>query len=245
MLILAFDTTSERGGAAIFRDRACLASLANQGPPNYYSVTLFQIVEQLLRQTDLSLPDIDLFAVVNGPGSFTGIRVGLAAAQGWATVLRRPVKGISALECMVEEARPAGDWVVPLVDARRGEFYLGLFRPKPAGPGKAFTAQGHDHVLKPDAVIRFFEELSRKQSLRSQITCVVRDHDQPALALTAQLAEFARCEVRGPLLQSLAGLALRASEEGSLQFPNQLEAYYIRRSDAEIRAPKGGPQHGQ
>src|SRR2546429_3523592 len=127
MLVLAFDTTSEHGGAAIYRDLERLACARNLGSANY-SVTLFQMVEGLLAQLNLGLRDIELFAVATGPGCFTGIRVGLAAAQGWAQACGRPVRGVSVLEAMVEEARPEAVWAAPVLDARRGEFFVGLFR---------------------------------------------------------------------------------------------------------------------
>ena len=127
MLVLAFDTTSEHGGAAIYRDLERLTCARNQGSANY-SVTLFQMVEGLLAQLNLGLRDIELFAVATGPGSFTGIRVGLAAAQGWAQAFGRPVRGVSVLEAMVEEVRPEAVWAAPVLDARRGEFFIGLFR---------------------------------------------------------------------------------------------------------------------
>ena len=127
MLVLAFDTTSEHGGAAIYRDLERLTCARNQGSANY-SVTLFQMVEGLLVQLNLGLRDVELFAVATGPGSFTGIRVGIAAAQGWAQAFGRPVRGVSVLEAMVEEARPEAVWAAPVLDARRGEFFVGLFR---------------------------------------------------------------------------------------------------------------------
>ena len=127
VLVLAFDTTSEYGGAAIYRDLERLACARNLGSANY-SVTLFQMVEGLLAQLNLGLRDIELFAVATGPGSFTGIRVGIAAAQGWAQAFGRPVRGVSVLEAMVEEARPEAVWAAPVLDARRGEFFVGLFR---------------------------------------------------------------------------------------------------------------------
>src|SRR5207237_9665483 len=87
-----------------------------------------QMVEGVLAQLNLGLRDIELFAVATGPGSFTGLRVGLAAAQGWAQAFGRPVRGVSVLEAMVEEARPEAVWTVPVLDARWGEFCVGLFR---------------------------------------------------------------------------------------------------------------------
>ena len=101
MLILALDTTSEVGGVGIFRDHECLARVANDGPANRYSVSLFYMVDQAIEEAKVrhgvpvrGLADIGLIAVATGPGSFTGIRVGLAAAQGWAKAFGLPVRGV-------------------------------------------------------------------------------------------------------------------------------------------------------
>ena len=142
MLILAFDTTSEKGGVGIFRDTECLASVPNEGPANRYSITLFEMVEQALAQAHLELREIDLYAAANGPGSFTGIRVGLAAARAWGKAFDRRVRGVSVLEAMVNKVRLTSDWAFPILDARRGEFFLGGFRRKPSGTARAPRVAG-------------------------------------------------------------------------------------------------------
>lgn len=83
MLVLSLDTTSEQGGAGIFRGVECLALIPNEGTANQYSVTLFEMVQKALAEARLEPREIELYAVANGPGSFTGIRVGLAAARAW------------------------------------------------------------------------------------------------------------------------------------------------------------------
>lgn len=247
MLVLAFDTTSEHGGVAIYRDLHCLASAANEGPANAYSVTLFQMIDRVLAQARAGqvapprdLADIEFFAVANGPGSFTGIRVGLAAAQAWARAFDRPVRGISVLEAMVEEARPETDWAVPILDARRGEVFLSLFRRRSraaAGDTGAFEAHGEGHVLKPNELGKFLlEQLPADATL----ACLAREQDREAQALARDLAKslpLQACEgksVPGFLVGAMARLALAAQREGRLQYPAELDAYYIRRSDAEL-----------
>jgi tRNA threonylcarbamoyladenosine biosynthesis protein TsaB len=241
VLVLALDTTSEQGGAGIYRDQQCLASVENPGPANLYSVTLFQMVERLLGEARLTLGDIELFAVAIGPGSFTGIRVGVAATQGWASALHRPVKGISVLEAMVEAAQPKTDWAVPILDARRGEVYAGLFRRWP--PQALFQPEGEGFVLKPDALRSFLEELARSAPGRA-VTCVVRQCDRLSEAWRESLpASFHWQSVAGSLVAAMARLALRAGQEGRLQSPAELDAYYIRRPDAELPRPRGSEQH--
>jgi tRNA threonylcarbamoyladenosine biosynthesis protein TsaB len=237
MLILAFDTTSEIGGAGIFHDGECLASLANQGPTNAYSVSLFEMVDRLFEEArnrgcKLSLRDVDLFAVANGPGSFTGIRVGLAAAQAWATAFQRPARGVSVLEAMVDEARPAADFAVPILDARRGEFYLSLYRLVERAGASRFVAEGEGRVLKPEALAAF---LAQRIPGEATSDCVVRAGDRLAQDLVKTLLKSARChQISGTLVTAIARLALRAQSEGEPVSAMELDACYIRRSDAEL-----------
>jgi tRNA threonylcarbamoyl adenosine modification protein YeaZ len=222
MLILAFDTTSENGGAGIFRDSQCLASAAAAeyvtpteraaGSMNY-SVVLFQMVDHLLAQPGLKLRDIELFAVANGPGSFTGIRVGLAAALAWTQAFGRLLCGVSVLEAMVEEEHPETEWALPIADARRGEFFAAVFRPPRLGDRRSAT--GHP-VLRDEAESQFplrgvgepagsrfpvpgvgegflfkqeaLEGLLSILGASGAVTCVARGHDIRAQALLAEMA---------------------------------------------------------
>ena len=237
MLILAFDTTSEIGGAGIFRDAECLASLANQGPANAYAVSLFEMVDRLFDEArdsgrKLSLRNIDLFAVANGPGSFTGIRVGLAAAQAWAKAFERPARGVSVLEAMVDEARPAADFAVPILDARRGEFYFTVYRRAEEAGASRFVAEGEGRVLKPEALAAF---LAENLPSGAALTCLTRAGDRSALELTNTLLKSIRCrQISGTLVAAIGRLALRAQGEGKPPSPAELDACYIRRSDAEL-----------
>jgi tRNA threonylcarbamoyl adenosine modification protein YeaZ len=285
MLILAFDTTSDKGGVGIFRDAECLALLANEGPANRYSIALFEMVEQTLAQVRLGLCDIELFAAANGPGSFTGIRVGLAAARAWGKAFGRKVRGVSVLEALVNKAClgpdwpglgtresglgetsnhlsisnsrlriPEPDWLFPILDARRGEFFVGSFRritdvgASGAGPlaerrsalhsVPAYEPADTGWVLKPNALRAFLEERAGN-ALRAQAgvsaACLVRAHDQAAIALRASLPAFLGWQqIAGPLMDSIAAIA-RREEQSNIPFSDtKLDAYYIRRPDAEI-----------
>jgi tRNA threonylcarbamoyladenosine biosynthesis protein TsaB len=198
------------------------------------------MVDRLLEETrtqqagpPLSLHDIDLFAVANGPGSFTGIRTGLAAAQAWAKVFGRPVVAVSVLEAMVEAAQPETDWALSILDARRGEFFLGSFRRATGGGGNPFVAQGDGLILKPEDLGPFFEERLRAGTAA---TCIVREHDRLAHTLRDSLPKSLRwTDVPGTLLPAIVQLALEAHRQGRVQSPAELDAYYIRRSDAELK----------
>ncbi len=235
MLILTLDTTSEKGGAAIYRQHDCLALIPNEAPANQYSITLFQLAERALAQAGIGFDKVDLFAVANGPGSFTGIRVGVAATQAWAKAFGRPVLGVSILETMVEEARPDSDWAIPILDARRGEFYLGVFRrPKESAAEQGFvpTPERNGWVLNRSVLAAFLRE---QLPAETSVTCITREHDREAGSLQDLLPRPFRWQrVPGVLLGAIARRARAAAQQGKLQSPEELDAYYIRRPDAEL-----------
>jgi tRNA threonylcarbamoyladenosine biosynthesis protein TsaB len=236
MLILAFDTSSEKGGVGVFRDAECLVLVPNEGPANRYSITLFEMVEHALARVHLELRDIDLYAAANGPGSFTGIRVGLAAARAWGKAFDRRVRGVSVLDAMVSKVRLTSDWAFPILDARRGEFFLGSFRRRvselPSATRQEYEPADGGWVLKPELLRAILEE---RLSGGASATCLVRAHDQAAADLRAGLSTRLNWQqVEGTLVDAIARIALR-EEQSSRACPDaKLDAYYIRRPDAEI-----------
>lgn len=129
MLILAFETTAKAGSVALMRDDLLLAeSYQNTGMT--HSQTLLSMAEDMLKNSGLKPQDVDAVAVAEGPGSFTGVRIGVAAAKGFAWGLEIPCYGVSTLEAM---ALNLGIWegiVVCAMDARRNQVYNGVFEAK-------------------------------------------------------------------------------------------------------------------
>jgi tRNA threonylcarbamoyl adenosine modification protein YeaZ len=233
MLILAFDTTSPDGSAVLLRDGEPLGEVRSEGKSNY-SVALFEMVDRVLGEAGVTLDQVELFAAATGPGSFTGIRVGLAAAQAWATAFGRQVSGVSVLEAMVEGAQPQASIAVPLLDARRNEYYLGVFQNEAArtSEGAGFLLAGECQVLAADAVSVFIVDVLR--NVRGHVSIVSRECDKAVLDLRTQLPTAGWIMVPPYLAGPIARVALRAAAEGRLQQPQELDALYIRRSDAEI-----------
>lgn len=241
MRVLAIDTTSEHGGAAVYDGSTRLALVQNEEPASRYAVTLFELVPRALAQARMDYPDIELYAVSNGPGSFTGIRVGLAAAQGWGKAFGRTVKGVNLLEAMVEQARPETDWAVPVLDARRGEFFAGVYQrlAATAGDHHGFEALGPGQLVNPGRLDATLEALNRGGQCRTfgggTIAFLTRTHDLKARSLRESLTQdVCSIELPGTLLDAIASVALRASERGETSSPDDLDACYIRRSDAEM-----------
>jgi tRNA threonylcarbamoyladenosine biosynthesis protein TsaB len=232
-VILAVDTTSEHGGAGLYRGSECLAIVASTEPA-HYAVSLFHLVNELLARAGLALSQVDAFAVADGPGSFTGIRVGIAAVQGWACAFGRPVYGVSVLQAMADEAGLKTPLAISLLDARRGEFFAGLFRRDPSGN---YEADGDALVLKPDALRNWLDQLNTGPE--TQATLVRRAHDAAAQAFCQSLdgaaGSFHLQTVEGLLVRAMAQRAQRALAAGKLLSPAELHARYVRRSDAELR----------
>src|ERR1700680_3742116 len=103
MLILAVDTSTRTGSAALLRDSQVLAEISGYGATPF-STRLFRDIALLQERQNFSLDQVDVFAVAAGPGSFTGLRVGLTAVKAWAEVHRKPIAAISGLEAIAAES---------------------------------------------------------------------------------------------------------------------------------------------
>ena len=125
MRILALETSAKAVSAAITEDGRVLAS-GYQDTGLTHSRTLMPIVEHLFQNTGLSPESVDAIAVAVGPGSFTGIRIGVSAAKGLAFALDKPAVGVSTLAAMARNAAFAGGLIVCAMDARRQQVYNAL-----------------------------------------------------------------------------------------------------------------------
>ena len=128
MTVLAIDTSSAACSAALSRDGKILGeNLINARLT--HSQTILPAVEELLEREDLRVSDVDLFAVVAGPGSFTGVRIGVCAVKALCLAADRPCARIDALEAIAEGTSFEG-FISPILDARRGQVYTALFERK-------------------------------------------------------------------------------------------------------------------
>ena len=133
MLILAFESSARAASVALVRDGE-LVSQYSQCSALTHSRTLLPMAEDMLKNAELTLKDVDLFAVAHGPGSFTGIRIGVSTVKGLAWASDKPCVGVSTLESMAWHGLAAGGYICPVMDARRHQVYNALFEIREGKP---------------------------------------------------------------------------------------------------------------
>ena len=126
MLILAFESSAKAASVALCRDGK-LVSQYSQCSGLTHSRTLLPMAEDLLKNAEVKLSEVDGFAVAHGPGSFTGIRIGVSAVKGLAWASDKPCVGVSTLEALAWNGVCAGGLVCPVMDARRAQVYNAVF----------------------------------------------------------------------------------------------------------------------
>ena len=129
MKILALETSAKAVSAAVSEDGKILCS-GYQDTGLTHSRTLMPIVEHILKNTGLTVADMDAIAVAAGPGSFTGIRIGVSAAKGLAFAADKPAVGVSTLAAMARNVAFCDGLVICAMDARRQQVYNALFEAK-------------------------------------------------------------------------------------------------------------------
>ncbi|HEV2616556.1 MAG TPA: tRNA (adenosine(37)-N6)-threonylcarbamoyltransferase complex dimerization subunit type 1 TsaB [Candidatus Acidoferrales bacterium] len=229
MLLLAVDTSTQWGSLALLRDGQLLGvvSIFADEP---YSARLFRQLDFLLAELRIEMRQFDVFAVVAGPGSFTGLRVGLAAVKGWAEVFEKPVVPVSALEAIAAQSKRDAELVAVATDARRSQVYAALFR----RDGSGLTRESEDHVCTPE---EFLAEIGAQAGNRKvQFVSPSPDLIQAALdAASSVLPAVSRSIERvSPVLAPMIGqLAFERAKRGEVTDALRLDANYIRRADAE------------
>lgn len=153
MLVLALDTATAVCSVALARDSAVLAEITSN-LPSTHSQRLLPMVDSLFTETGLKPTQLDLLAVSRGPGSFTGLRLGIATVKGLGLALNLPVVGVSTLEVLAHNF--SGGLVCPVLNARLGQVYAALYR---TGPDSQPTCLLPDQAISiPDLLLRLKEE---------------------------------------------------------------------------------------
>lgn len=220
MIVLATDTSTATGSVAVCDASGVLCeAVVRYG--RSHAERLLDTTDWVLAQAGIGLSDVDLLAASHGPGSFTGLRIGIAAWKGLAVGAGRPLIGIDTLEALARQALPWKGLICPLLDARMREAF-----------GAVYRADGMTlECLRPAGV--------------GPVEGLLADLDEPAFALGDGVEAYAERirEIAGPslilhrgavpLASTVAALALAAHAAGIDADPGRVEPVYLRKSQAE------------
>ncbi|MBE6963594.1 MAG: tRNA (adenosine(37)-N6)-threonylcarbamoyltransferase complex dimerization subunit type 1 TsaB [Ruminococcaceae bacterium] len=229
MKILALETSAKAVSAAVTEDGKVLCS-GYQDTGLTHSRTLMPIVEHILKNTGLSVADMDAIAVAAGPGSFTGIRIGIAAAKGLAFAAEKPCIGVSTLSAMARNVAFCDGLIICAMDARRNQIYNALFEAK----------DGVLTRLTPDRAIAL-AELAEELRTDTRPKIVVGDGAKLCLQFLEETAIPCRLAPPHLLMQSAASVALEAEQlaaQGAFVSAQALEPVYLRPAQADLPKKK-------
>ncbi len=224
MKILALETSAKSVSAAVVENGAVLAS-AYQNTGLTHSRTLMPLVDGMLKAAELPLENVDLIAVAQGPGSFTGLRIGVAAAKGLAWAKDLPCCGVSTLVAMAQNLRHLNGEIVCAMDARRNQVYNAVFEAK----------DGRLTRLSEDRAIGL-AQLAEEVKNRSSTKIIVGDGAHLCYNYFLEAGIPCRMAPAQLRMQSAVGVALAAEElaaEGKTVSAHQLVPVYLRLSQAE------------
>jgi tRNA threonylcarbamoyladenosine biosynthesis protein TsaB len=216
-LILAVDTTHEFGSLALLRGSDVLEEMLLHSPEGFGQILFGRIAELLARQA-AKVTDVNCFAAASGPGSFTGVRIGLACIKGLAAATGKPTVAVSNLAAMAAFGSAALRAVV--LDARRGEVY-----------GALYDATGA--VVAPETVMPFTAWLQTLPAAEIEFVSTDFSPFAPAIAGT-RFAGAAVTTAPRALTAAVGRIAYRQLRAGRAVDPAGIDANYVRRSDAEL-----------
>lgn len=224
MRILAFESSAKAASAALLTD-GVLTAESYQNCGLTHSVTLLPMAQALLEQTGLTLQQVDVLAVAHGPGSFTGVRIGVAAVKGLAWGAEMPCLGVSTLEAMAALHTGTDAVVCPVMDARRQQVYNALFR----------VRNGMIERLTPDRAISL-DELSDSLTEVDGNIILVGDGAQMCYNAIGQAHPRMNLAPEHWRMQRASGVALAAWQRlqaGKAETAAGLMPFYLRLSQAE------------
>jgi tRNA threonylcarbamoyladenosine biosynthesis protein TsaB len=228
VIVLAIDTCDARGSVAVLRDDEVLQLVVHDSSEDYSS-WLLPAVHRVLAASGLGMESVDGYAVAAGPGSFTGVRVGLTTVKAWSEVYGKRIAAVSRLEAIAIQAHRGSEYVAAFVDAQRGQVFGGVFRRGENGPERL----GEEMVIPPGKFMESASEMAKGGTI-SWVSI-----DEACLGVEEG---WKSREARGERIESVAsvlapaigriGMAQLAAGRGTDAL--SLDANYVRRSDAEF-----------
>jgi tRNA threonylcarbamoyladenosine biosynthesis protein TsaB len=228
VLVLAIDTCDSRGSVALWRDGVNL-EVARHEPGEEYSSWLLPAVDEALKKGDFKRADVEAYGVASGPGSFTGVRVGLTTVKAWGEVYRKPIVAVSRLEVMAAQASGGANYVAAFGNAQREQVFGAVYRRNGAG----LEMVGEEMVIAPGKFVQTAAELAVGEGITwvsTDADCILKVEEWQAREKLNERIEMVSCY----LAPMIADIAANRVAQGRFTDALALDANYVRRSDAEV-----------
>jgi len=225
MTILAIDTSSTVATAAVMRGETLLGELIlNNGKT--HSQKLMPLVNELFKGLDMDIGEIDLFAASVGPGSFTGLRIGIVTIKAMAYSAGKPVISVPTLDALAVNACSFKGLICPIMDARNKQVYTALYRPDIKVPQRITEYMG----ITVDELSQLILEQNQEAIFVGDAVGLYEDYFKTRLG---ELCTIAPSSLRLQRAACVAQVAMERANEGKLESCFDMKPFYLRKSQAE------------
>jgi len=228
MIVLAIDTCEVRGSIAILKDNATV-QVVPHAVVEEYSSWLLPAVDSVLEFAEITLGQVDLFAAASGPGSFTGVRIGLTTVKAWSEVFSKPIVGLSRLEAVAAQSQSLAHCVASFIDAQRDQMFGALYHR--AQGGLALVEE--ELVASPEVFVEWVD----KRATGNEVAWISTDPDSLAKhpawqsrAARGEQIQYVPCAL-APLIGKIA---FQRALSGNVLDALSVDADYVRRSYVEV-----------
>lgn len=233
MKVLALETATTAGSIAVLDDHKGLIGEARININAALAERLINSVDWLLNASFITINDIDAFAVSIGPGSFTGLRIGLSAAKGFSYATGKPIVSVPTLDAFARTLPFSSHFICPMLDAKKNEIYTGLYKWDDGLCRKIIpeTAVNPLEFLKNVKEFQELKHIKEPTVFMGNGAKIYKDIITDVLKTNASFAPASRMS---PSAAGVAEIALEKLKDGIFAEPVNLTPLYIRKSEAEI-----------
>jgi tRNA threonylcarbamoyladenosine biosynthesis protein TsaB len=235
MIVLAIDTSEARGSVAVLQDGALLQVVPHTSAEEYSS-WLLPAVDLALEAAKTTLGEVDVFVAASGPGSFTGVRIGLTTIKAWSEVFNKPIVAVSRLEAVAAQSERDSPYLASFIDAQRGQIFGALYIRAKNG----LTLVEQEMAASPEVFMDWVDQ----RTAGNIVAWISTDPDTLAQhsAWQGRAAQGEKIQCVPCILAPVIGkMAFHCALHGDLQDSLSVDANYVRRSYVEVF--QKGPAH--
>lgn len=230
MKVLAIDTSTVIAAVAVMDDEKLLGEYSINNKKTH-SQKLMVMVNEIMKNLDLKTSDIDIFAASIGPGSFTGLRIGVATAKAMAYAMNKPVVGVPTLDALAYNIVTSRSVICPILDARNNQVFTALYE----SDGKKLEKMTDYMGITVSELVEFIRQNDMQVIFTGDAVDLHMEYFKSELGENCEFAPLGSRLQRGA---SVAELAIQMAKEGKLSDSFELVPFYLRKSQAEREMEK-------